>query len=64
MLASAFGIPGQHITRKDQVEAALDTMLNSDGPYLLHVSIDELENVWPLVCRQVASNSKMLEKLS
>ena len=27
-LASAFGIPGQHITRKDQVEAALDTMLS------------------------------------
>lgn len=62
-LASAFGIPGQHITRKDQVEAALDTMLNSDGPYLLHVSIDELENVWPLV-PPGASNSEMLEKLS
>ena len=61
MLASAFGIPGQHITRKDQVEAALDTMLNSDGPYLLHVSIDELENVWPLV-PPGASNSEMLEK--
>ena len=63
MLASAFGIHGQHITRKDQVEAALDTMLNSDGPYLLHVSIDELENVWPLV-PPGASNSDMLEKLS
>ena len=63
MLASAFGIPGQHITRKDQVEAALDTMLNSDGPYLLHVSIDEFENVWPLV-PPGASNSEMLEKLS
>ncbi|MEH0016328.1 acetolactate synthase 2 catalytic subunit [Citrobacter portucalensis] len=63
MLASAFGIPGQHITRKDQVEAALDTMLNSEGPYLLHVSIDELENVWPLV-PPGASNSEMLEKLS
>ena len=63
MLASAFGIPGQHITHKDQVEAALDTMLNSDGPYLLHVSIDELENVWPLV-PPGASNSEMLEKLS
>ena len=62
-LASAFGIPGQHITHKDQVEAALDTMLNSDGPYLLHVSIDELENVWPLV-PPGASNSEMLEKLS
>lgn len=62
-LASAFGIPGQHITRKDQVEAALDTMLSSEGPYLLHVSIDELENVWPLV-PPGASNSQMLEKLS
>ncbi|MCS2155514.1 acetolactate synthase 2 catalytic subunit [Scandinavium sp. H11S7] len=63
VLASAFGIPGQHITRKDQVEAALDTMLNSTGPYLLHVSIDELENVWPLV-PPGASNAEMLEKLS
>ncbi|WBU49208.1 acetolactate synthase 2 catalytic subunit [Kosakonia pseudosacchari] len=62
-LASAFGIPGQHITRKDQVEAALETMLTSPGPYLLHVSIDELENVWPLV-PPGASNSQMLEKLS
>ena len=63
VLASAFGIPGQHITRKDQVEAALDTMLSCEGPYLLHVSIDELENVWPLV-PPGASNSQMLEKLS
>ncbi len=63
VLASAFGIPGQHITRKDQVEAALDAMLSSPGPYLLHVSIDELENVWPLV-PPGASNSQMLEKLS
>ncbi|UYU31894.1 acetolactate synthase 2 catalytic subunit [Siccibacter colletis] len=62
-LASAFGIPGQHITHKDQVEAAIDTLLNSDGPYLLHVSIDELENVWPLV-PPGASNAQMLEKLS
>ncbi len=62
-LASAFGIPGLHITRKDQVEAAIDTMLNSDGPFMLHVSIDEYENVWPLV-PPGASNSQMLEKLS
>jgi acetolactate synthase-1/2/3 large subunit len=60
-LASAFDIPGQRITRKDQVEAALDTLLNSDGPYILHVSIDEYENVWPLV-PPGASNSQMLEK--
>ncbi|MEA1062675.1 acetolactate synthase 2 catalytic subunit [Erwinia sp. HR93] len=62
-LASAFDIPGQRITRKDQVDAALNTMLNSPGPYLLHVSIDALENVWPLV-PPGASNSQMLEKVS
>ena len=62
-LASAFNIPGQRITRKDQVDAALDAMFNSEGPYLLQVSIDELENVWPLV-PPGAGNETMLEKIS
>ncbi|WP_034948628.1 acetolactate synthase 2 catalytic subunit [Erwinia oleae] len=61
-LASAFDIPGQRITRKDQVDAALDALLNSEGPYLLHVAIDELENVWPLV-PPGASNENMMEKI-
>lgn len=59
-LASAFGIAGQHITHKDQVATALDTMLATPGPYLLHISINELENVWPLV-PPGASNAEMLE---
>ncbi|MBS0849956.1 acetolactate synthase 2 catalytic subunit [Citrobacter sp. JGM124] len=63
VLASAFDISGQHITRKDQVEAALDALLTSDGPYILHVSIDEYENVWPLV-PPGASNAQMMEKHS
>lgn len=62
-LASAFDIPGQRITRKDQVAEALDALLNSDGPYLLQVAIDELENVWPLV-PPGAGNETMLEKVS
>ncbi|HIH7628313.1 TPA: acetolactate synthase 2 catalytic subunit [Yersinia enterocolitica] len=62
-LASAFNIPGQPITRKDQVDAALDALFNSEGPYLLQVSIDELENVWPLV-PPGAGNETMLEKVS
>ena len=63
VLASAFGIPGQTITRKDQVDEALNALFTSDGPYLLHVSIDELENVWPLV-PPGAGNETMLEKVS
>ncbi|EOS94378.1 acetolactate synthase 2 catalytic subunit [Erwinia tracheiphila] len=62
-LASAFDIPGQRITRKDQVDDALDALLHSEGPYMLHVAIDEHENVWPLV-PPGASNEKMMEKIS
>lgn len=63
VLASAFDIPGQRITRKDQIETALETMFTHQGPYLLHVSIDENDNVWPLV-PPGAGNETMLEKLS
>ena len=50
----------QRITRKDQVDAALDALLTSKGPWLLHVAIDEHENVWPLV-PPGASNANMME---
>ncbi|MBD2791900.1 acetolactate synthase 2 catalytic subunit [Xenorhabdus szentirmaii] len=60
-LAQAFGIPGQRITEQSQVSGALDALFNSEGAYLLHVSIDELENVWPLV-PPGSSNEVMLEK--
>lgn len=60
-LASAFDIPGQRISRKDQIDDALNALFNSEGPYLLHVSIDEYENVWPLV-PPGAGNETMLDK--
>ncbi|QCJ71730.1 acetolactate synthase large subunit [Providencia heimbachae] len=60
-LASAFDIPGRRITNKSEVDAALDELLNSEGAFLLQVSINELENVWPLV-PPGASNEKMMEK--
>ncbi|WP_392400220.1 acetolactate synthase 2 catalytic subunit [Aeromonas salmonicida] len=60
-LAAAFGIPGETITCKDQIAAALDRLLGSEGAYLLHVAISEEENVWPLVPPGVA-NHKMMEQ--
>ncbi|WP_394252431.1 acetolactate synthase 2 catalytic subunit [Vibrio profundi] len=60
MLAKAFDIPGKTITRKEEVEPALKEMLESKTAYLLHILIDEEENVWPLV-PPGASNSEMLE---
>lgn len=60
MLAKAFNIPGKTITKKHEVEPALQELLASETSYLLHVLIDEEENVWPLV-PPGASNSDMLE---
>ncbi len=60
MLAKAFDIPGKTITKKEEVEPALKEMLESKTAYLLHVLIDEEENVWPLV-PPGASNNEMLE---
>ncbi|MWP61764.1 acetolactate synthase 2 catalytic subunit [Gilliamella sp. Pas-s25] len=61
MLANAFDIPGQSISKKSQIDTALDNLFNSTGAYLLHVCIDELENVWPLV-PPGAANENMLDK--
>jgi acetolactate synthase-1/2/3 large subunit len=62
LMASAFDIPGRNIRRADEVEQGLADLLNAKGPYLLHVSIDDSFNVWPLV-PPGASNSDMMEQM-
>ena len=59
-LASAFGIPGETISRKEEVAPALARLLASPTAYLLHVSISAEDNVWPLV-PPGAANEHMLE---
>ena len=62
-LAASFEIPGQTITQRQEVAPALQEMLCAKGAYLLHVCIDEAENVWPLV-PPGAANHEMMEKHS
>ncbi len=62
VLAKAFGIPGRTITQRAEVESALSEMLQSETAWLLHVCIDERENVWPLV-PPGAANHEMLEEI-
>lgn len=60
-LAAAFAIPGHSVTRKDEVESALEAMFTWPGPYLLHVRIDEKDNVWPLVPPGAANEDMIME---
>ncbi|TCP94858.1 acetolactate synthase large subunit [Cricetibacter osteomyelitidis] len=62
MLANAFDIPGESITKAGEVEEALERLLNAEGAYFLHVCIHQNENVWPLV-PPGATNSDMLEEM-
>ena len=60
-VAQAFGIEALHVERADQVDAALQALLDAKGPALLHVAIDTAANVWPLVPPN-RSNSDMLDE--
>ncbi|MEM7452957.1 MAG: acetolactate synthase 2 catalytic subunit [Planctomycetota bacterium] len=60
-VADAFGIPSITIRKRDEVEAAIDQLLNSDGPILVHVLIDRVANVWPLV-PPGANNAEMIDR--
>lgn len=59
-LAQACGIPAMYIDKREQVSAAVDAVLNTEGPLFVHAQIDSKENVWPLV-PPGKSNSQMME---
>ncbi|PCK30779.1 acetolactate synthase 2 catalytic subunit [Pseudoalteromonas piscicida] len=63
-LAAVFGIPGQTITHANQVDDAIDALVNAEGPYILHACIDDKENVWPLVPPGAANDEMMTESFS
>jgi len=48
-VARAFGIQARSIREPEEVGDALEWLLNTQGAAMLHVSIDSMENVWPLV---------------
>ncbi len=60
-VAESFGIPAFCVERRDEVPAAIDRLLNTEGPVLAHVRIDPQANVWPLV-PPGKSNSTMMEE--
>jgi acetolactate synthase-1/2/3 large subunit len=48
-LASAYKIPGQRISKRDDLKKALSDMLNTKGAYLLEVMVGKENNVFPMV---------------
>ncbi len=48
-MARAFGIPAQTIADPDDMAYAINKLLETPGPALLHVAIATEESVWPMV---------------
>jgi len=48
-IAEAYGVPGEIVTDRTEVKAAIEKATNHDGPYLLDFRIEPEENVYPMV---------------
>lgn len=48
-VAKGFGIPGQSISDRKDLKTALQTMIDTDGSYLLEVMVGKENNVFPMV---------------
>lgn len=49
MVAKGYGIEGKKVEHREDLKAALQTMLNHDGAYLLEVMVGKENNVFPMV---------------
>ena len=49
MVAKAYNIDGQSISKRENIRTALSTMLNHNGSYLLEVMVGKEDNVFPMV---------------
>jgi acetolactate synthase-1/2/3 large subunit len=59
-LAEAFGVMGLRAEKADDVDGAIKKMLAHDGPVLLDVVVDPLENVYPMIPAGAAHHEMLL----
>jgi acetolactate synthase-1/2/3 large subunit len=60
-IAKGFGIPGHRVDVRDDLDNGLRTMINHDGPYLLEVTIEKEDNVFPMVPTGASVSDVILE---
>ena len=48
-IVDGYGIPSNRVTERADLQDALQTMYDHDGPYFLEVKVEMEENVFPMV---------------
>ncbi|AVM52255.1 acetolactate synthase large subunit [Bacteroides zoogleoformans] len=60
-IASAYAIPARRIMKRDELAAAIDEMIATDGPFLLEACVEEEGNVMPMTPPGGSVNQMLLE---
>ena len=59
-LANSFGIKGMRVKDPKDLKSSINEMLNHDGPVVMDVCVDKLENVFPMISAGAAHNDMKL----
>ena len=60
-IAKGFGITGHKVDVRDDLENGIQQMIDHNGPYLLEVTIEKEDNVFPMVPTGASVSEVMLE---
>ncbi|MGE0019806.1 MAG: biosynthetic-type acetolactate synthase large subunit [Draconibacterium sp.] len=60
-IARGFGIPGHKVDVRDDLETGIRKMIEHEGPYLLEVTIEKEDNVFPMVPTGASVSDIILE---
>lgn len=61
MIANGFGMAAHKVTKREELEAGIQKMLDHDGPYLLEVVVEKEDNVFPMVPTGASVSDIILE---
>ena len=60
-IAKAYGLASQKVTSRDQLEGAIQEMLDHEGPYVLEVVVEQEDNVFPMIPTGASISDIILE---
>lgn len=60
-IAKAYGLASQKVTSRNQLEGAIQEMIDHKGPYVLEVVVEKEDNVFPMVPTGASVSDVLLE---
>ena len=60
-IAKAYGLASQKVTSREQLEGAIQEMLDHNGPYVLEVVVEQEDNVFPMIPTGASISDILLE---